>query len=129
MLILSYLEEIIKLTHTPERSQKVMQYFDNIDQLLNKYLPQENHDDFIAALVDQANSAINQHYAEFKNELSINRSIQPIITITIPTSHNFVQAQIQYFNSDEEHERLNKAQIVKILNHEVECPIYTKEGA
>ena len=127
--MLSYLEEIIKLTHTPERSWKVMQYFDNIDQLLDKYLPQENHDDFIAALVDQANSAINQHYTEFKNELNINRSVQPIITIMVPTSKNPVLAQIQYFNSDDEHERLNKAQIVRILNHEVECPIYIKEGA
>lgn len=104
-----------------------MQYFDNIDQLLDKYLPQENHD--VAALVDQANSAINQHYTEFKNELNIDRSIQPIITIMVPTSKNLVPVQIQYFNSDDEHERLNKAQIVRILNHEVECPIYIKEGA
>lgn len=106
-----------------------MQYFDNIDQLLDKYLPQENHDDFIAALVDQANSAINQHYTEFKNELTVNRSVQPIITIMVPTSKNPALVQIQYFNSDDEHERLNKAQIVRILNHEVECPIYIKEGA
>lgn len=106
-----------------------MQYFDNIDQLLDKYLPQENHDDFIAALVDQANSAINQHYTEFKNELNVNRSVHPIITIMVPTSKNPVLVQIQYFNSDDEHERLNKAQIVRILNHEVECPIYIKEGA
>ena len=31
-----------------------MQYFDNIDQLLDKYLPQENHDDnlsFVKAFV------------------------------------------------------------------------------
>ena len=47
----------------------------------------------------------------------------------VPTSKNPVPVQIQYFNSDDEHERLNKAQIIRILNHEVKYSIYIKKGA
>ena len=106
-----------------------MQYFDNLDELIDKYLPDQNHDDLIADLVMQANSAINQHYRQYQSELQADREIQPIITIELHLDdHKTTPVQVQYFNSDNEHERITHAQIIRILNHEVECPIYNKEG-
>lgn len=106
-----------------------MQYFDNLDELINKYLPDQNHDDLIADIVAQANSAINQHYRQYQSELQADCEIQPIVTIELKLDdQKTTPVQVQYFNSDDEHERITNAQIVRILNHEVECPIYIKEG-
>ena len=106
-----------------------MQYVDNLDELLDQYLPDQDHDDLIADLVMQANSAINQHYRQYQSELKADREIQPIVTIDIHLDdQKTTPVQVQYFNSDNEHDRITNAQIVRILNHEVECPIYVKEG-
>ena len=106
-----------------------MQYFDNLDELIDQYLPDQNHDDLIADLVMQANSAINQHYCQYQSELQADRNIQPIITIDIHLDdQKTTPIQVQYFNSDDENKRITNAQVVRILNHEIECPIYTKEG-
>lgn len=106
-----------------------MRYFNNLDELIDQYLPKQNHDNLIADLVTQVNSAINQHYRQYQSELKADRDIQPIITIDIHLDdQKTTPVQVQYFNSDNEHERITNAQIVRILNHEVECPIYVKEG-
>ena len=106
-----------------------MQYFDNLDELIDQYLPDQNHDDLIADLVMQSNSAINQHYRQYQSELQADRNIQPIITIELHLDdQKTTPVQVQYFNSDDEHKRITNAQVVRILNHEIECPIYTKES-